>query len=127
MTPTTPRESRNASSSSPITTIFFGGPSASGSSLDKSTGIQNRRNNSPIGVPEPLSVRNLLSSARSIACPPGFCLLLWQSLAQAKRGVNAAVELSERPGVASIAVVIPAHAGMPGAHTGSPAFADDEG
>jgi len=26
MTPTTPRESRNASSSSPITTIFFGGP-----------------------------------------------------------------------------------------------------
>jgi hypothetical protein len=33
-------------------------------------------------------------------------------LAQAKRGVNAAVELSERPGVASIAVVIPAHAGI---------------
>src|SRR5262249_54159787 len=66
MTPTTPRESRKASSSSPITTIFFGVPSASGSSSDSSTGIQNRRSNSPIGVPAPDSVRNLLSSARSM-------------------------------------------------------------
>src|SRR5216684_6827533 len=112
MTPTTPRLSRNASSSSLITTIFFGGPSASGSSLESNTGNQKRRSSSPIPVPAPLSVRNLLSSARSIACPPGFCLLLLASLAQAKRGVNAAVEL-ERPGVASIAVVIPAHAGIP--------------
>src|ERR1043166_7344775 len=70
MTPTTPRVSRNASSSSPITVIFFGGPSASGNSSDNSTGSQNRRSNSPIGVPAPLSVRNLLSSARSIGFPP---------------------------------------------------------
>src|SRR5450631_4857353 len=67
MTPTTPRESRNASSSSPITTIFFGTPSASGNSSDSNTGSQNRRSNSPIAVPAPLSVRNLLSSARSMA------------------------------------------------------------
>src|SRR5258708_347871 len=76
MTPTTPRLSRNASSSSPITTIFFGGPSASGSCFDSSTGIQKRRSNSPIPVPAPLSVRNLLSSARSMGCPPEFVLLL---------------------------------------------------
>src|SRR5215472_2616060 len=67
MIPTTPRESRNARSSSPITTIFFGSPSASGSSSDSSTGSQKRRSNSPIGVPAPDSVRNLLSSARSMA------------------------------------------------------------
>src|SRR6267378_3815640 len=73
MTPTTPRESRKASNSSPITTIFFGGPSASGNSADNNTGIQNRRSNSPIPVPAPLSVRYLLSSARSMACPPGSC------------------------------------------------------
>src|SRR6267142_3234972 len=88
MTPTTPRESRKASSSSPITTIFFGGPSASGNSSDSNTGIQNRRSNSPIPVPAPLSVRNLLSSARSIECPPS-CYCFWHSLAQAERGVNA--------------------------------------
>src|ERR1700733_11622397 len=67
MTPTTPRESRKASNSSPITAIFFGGPSASGNSADSSTGNQKRRSNSPIGVPAPLSVRNLLSSGRSMA------------------------------------------------------------
>src|SRR6266436_767445 len=72
MTPTTPRLSRKASSSSPITAIFFGGPSASGNSSDSSTGIQNRRSNSPIGVPEPLSVRNLLSSARSMTDLRGY-------------------------------------------------------
>src|SRR5882672_11093310 len=88
MTPTTPRESRKASNSSPITTIFFGGPSASGNSADSNTGIQNRRSNSPIPVPAPLSVRNLLSSARSIECPPS-CYCFWHSLAQAERGVNA--------------------------------------
>src|ERR1700730_8524234 len=76
MTPTTPRESRNASSSSPSTTIFFGGPSASGNSSDNKTGSQKRRNSSPIPVPGPLSVRNLLSSARSMGCPPEFCLAL---------------------------------------------------
>src|SRR6267154_3763507 len=76
MTPTTPRLSRNASNSSPITTIFFGGPSASGNSADSDTGSQNRRNSSPMPVPAPLSVRNLLSSARSMACPPDCCLLL---------------------------------------------------
>src|ERR1700754_2531266 len=76
MTPTTPRESRNASSSSPITTIFFGVPSASGNSSDSNTGSQKRRSNSPIPVPAPLSVRNLLSSARSMGSPPEFCLLL---------------------------------------------------
>src|SRR5271169_608540 len=70
MTPTTPRESRKASSSSPSTTIFFGGPSASGNSSESSTGSQKRRSNSPIGVPAPLSVRNLLSSARSMADLP---------------------------------------------------------
>src|ERR1700746_3020468 len=66
MTPTRPRESRKASSSSPSTTIFFGSPSGSGSSSDNSTGSQKRRNSSPIGVPAPDSVRNLLSSARSM-------------------------------------------------------------
>src|ERR1700682_1135547 len=76
MTPPTPRESRNASSSSPITTIFFGTPSASGNSSDSNTGGQNRRSNSPIAVPAPLSVRNLLSSARSMGIPKGFVLLL---------------------------------------------------
>src|SRR6185295_10134864 len=49
-----------------MTTIFFGVPSASGSSSDSSTGIQKRRSNSPMPVPAPLSVRNLLSSARSM-------------------------------------------------------------
>src|SRR6516164_8785203 len=67
MTPTTPRESRKASNSSPSTTIFFGSLSGSGSSSDSSTGSQKRRSNSPIPVPGPLSVRNLLSSARSMA------------------------------------------------------------
>src|SRR5580704_121218 len=76
MTPTTPLESRNASNSSPITTIFFGGPSASGNSADSRTGNQNRRSNSPIGVPAPLSVRNLLSSARSMMILRDFILLL---------------------------------------------------
>src|ERR1700693_2143248 len=79
MTPTTPRESRNASSSSPSTTIFFGGPSASGNSSESKTGNQKRRSNSPIGVPAPLSVRNLLSSARSMVCPPGLCLTFGQA------------------------------------------------
>src|SRR5258705_1200476 len=73
MTPTTPRVSRKASSSSPMTTIFFGVPSASGNSSDSSTGIQKRRSNSPMPVPGPLSVRNLLSSARSMGKPPGSC------------------------------------------------------
>src|SRR5882724_5741350 len=66
MIPTTPRVSRKASSSSPIATIFFGGQSGSGSSSDSNTGNQNRRSSSPMAVPAPLSVRNLLSSARSI-------------------------------------------------------------
>src|SRR5450432_2565221 len=74
ITPTTPRESRNANSSSPITRIFFGGPSASGNSAESRTGSQKRRSNSPIGVPASLSVRNLLSSARSIFLPPGYWL-----------------------------------------------------
>src|ERR1700710_1942968 len=83
MTPTTPLESRNASSSSPMTTIFFGGPSASGNSADSSTGSQNRRSNSPMPVPAPLSVRNLLSSARSIR---GLRLLLLAELGAAGAG-----------------------------------------
>jgi hypothetical protein len=49
-----------------MTTIFFGGPSASGNSSDSRTGSQNRRSNSPIPVPAPLSVRKRLSSARSM-------------------------------------------------------------
>src|SRR6202047_888761 len=72
MTPTTPRLSRNASNSSPLTTIFFGGPSASGNSSVSNTGNQKRRSSSPIGVPAPLSVRNLLSSARSMAFLRGW-------------------------------------------------------
>src|SRR5216684_3803635 len=92
MTPTTPRLSRNASSSSPITTIFFGGPSASGNSPDSNTGNQKRRSSSPIPVPAPLSVRNLLSSARSMKVSSGgFASCFGQSLAQAERGVNACV------------------------------------
>jgi hypothetical protein len=59
-----------------MTMIFFGGPSASGNSSDSSTGNQKRRSNSPIAVPAPLSVRNLLSSARSMGCPPDVILLL---------------------------------------------------
>ena len=79
MTPTTPLLSRKASSSSPITTIFFGVPSASGNSSDSSTGSQNRRSNSPMPVPAPLSVRNLLSSARSMGRPPIlFCF--WREI-----------------------------------------------
>src|SRR5205085_2767913 len=54
------------------TMIFLGSPSGSGSSSDSSTGIQNLRSNSPMPVPGPASVRNLLSSARSMADPPGF-------------------------------------------------------
>src|SRR5260370_39774927 len=76
MTPTTPRESRKASSSSPITMIFSGGPSASGNSSESRIGSQKRRSNSPIPVPAPLSVRNLFSSARSMAVLRGFILLL---------------------------------------------------
>jgi hypothetical protein len=53
-------------------TIFFGGQSGSGNCSDNSTGNQNRRSNSPMAVPAPLSVRNLLSSARSMARPPGL-------------------------------------------------------
>src|SRR3954447_23536654 len=99
MMPTTPRESRKANNSSPITTIFFGGPSASGSSADSNTGSQNRRSNSPMPVPAPLSVRNLLSSARSMAGPPDF-VLLGDSLAQVGRGVNAACQ--RRRGMAKV-------------------------
>src|SRR5437762_13255289 len=76
MIPTTPRESRKASNSSPITKIFFGGPSASGNSADSSTGSQNRRSNSPMPVPAPLSVRNRLSSARSMGGLRGVRFLL---------------------------------------------------
>src|SRR5262249_50070580 len=61
---------RKASSASPRTLIFFGGPSRSGSSSDSRTGSQNRRRSSPIGVPAPLSVNSLLSSALSIASHP---------------------------------------------------------
>ena len=92
MTPTTPRVSRKASSSSPITTIFFGGPSASGNSSDSSTGSQNRRSNSPIPVPAPLSVRNLLSSARSMGVLRNlFCF--WPSLAQAEADTSTRLRL----------------------------------
>src|SRR6266446_5728400 len=70
MTPTTPRESRKASNSSPMTTIFLGVPSASGNSFDSSTGIQNRRSSSPMPVPALLSVGNVLSSERSMGRPP---------------------------------------------------------
>src|SRR5437868_8340602 len=94
MTPTTPRLSRKASNSSPITTIFFGSQSGSGSSSDSSTGNQNRRSNSPIGVPAPLSVRNLLSSARSMDVLQDYWFCL--SLAQARRDVNAPL-VSHRP------------------------------
>ena len=66
-----PRVSRKASSSSPMTVIFFGAPSASGSSSDSRTGSQNRRSSSPIGVPDPLCVSSLLSSALSMGRPPG--------------------------------------------------------
>ena len=70
-----------------MTTIFFGVPSASGNSSDSSTGSQKRRSNSPMPVPAPLSVRNLLSSARSMGRPPG-CYCFWPRLAQVGRGVN---------------------------------------
>src|SRR6267154_2897228 len=86
MTPTTPRESRKASSSSPITTIFFGGLSASGNSSDSKTGSQKRRSSSPMPVPGPLSVRNLLSSARSMDVLRGCCF----AFGEAWRRVNEA-------------------------------------
>src|SRR5450756_591121 len=92
MTPTTPRESRNASNSSPITTSFFGGQSGSGNSSDSSTGSQNRRSRSPIGVPAPLSVRKRLSSARSMA------VLRWSFLLLAKLGAGGAKRQRESQG-----------------------------
>ena len=70
-----------------MTVIFFGGPSASGNSSDSSTGSQNRRSSSPIGVPAPLSVSNLLSSALSMAFLRGFVLLL-SKLGAARRGAS---------------------------------------
>src|ERR1700722_151602 len=89
MEPPTPRESRNASSSSPITTSFLGAPSASGNSSDNRTGSQNRRSSSPIGVPSPLSVRNLLSSARSMGVLRVRLLLLVElGAAKARRQRN---------------------------------------
>src|SRR6476620_1408488 len=89
MTPTTPLVSRKASNSSPMTTIFFGVPSASGNSFDSSTGIQNRRSNSPMPVPALLSVRNLLSSARSMGgLRIDYCFS--PRLTQAERRVNVA-------------------------------------
>jgi hypothetical protein len=78
MTPTTPRESRKAKSSSPITAIFFGSPSTSGSSSDSSTGSQKRRSRSPIGVPAPDKVRTTLSSARSMTTSAKPVLVLRQ-------------------------------------------------
>src|SRR5882757_7485105 len=86
MTPTTPLESRKASSSSPSTVIFFGSLSASGSSADSSTGIQNRRSSSPIPVPDPDSMRNLLSSARSMGDLP--MLFLFQFVGRVSRRRN---------------------------------------
>src|SRR5262249_26142526 len=94
--PTTQRESRKARSSSPITTIFFGSPSGSGSSSDSSTGSQKRRSSSPIGVPAADSVRKALSSARSIAVLPRLLSCLVASLAQAKRSVNAIERTAQR-------------------------------
>src|SRR5579871_2021886 len=113
ITPTWPRESRKASSSSPMTTIFLGSPSTSGSSSDNATGSQKRRSNSPIPVPAPDSVRNLLSSARSIATSRrrslrNFVLLLCKLGAGGAKGqsestipctpigLRQAVELEER-------------------------------
>src|SRR5262245_23519054 len=64
--PTLPSLARKAMRSSPISLIFLGGPSRSGSSSDNSAGSQNRRRSSPIGVPLPLRVRNSLSAWLSI-------------------------------------------------------------
>src|ERR1700733_528384 len=89
MIPTTPRESRNASNCPPITTIFLGAPSASGNSSDNRTGSQKWRSSSPIGVPSPLSVRNLLSSARSMGVLRVRLLLLVElGAAKARRQRN---------------------------------------
>src|SRR5437016_14608492 len=77
--PTRPLLSRKASKSSPSILIFFGGPSRSGNSADRSAGIQKRRSNSPIGVPVPIPVRNSLSALLSIAF---LCRCFRQSLLQ---------------------------------------------
>src|SRR5471032_616996 len=93
--PMRPFVSRKASRSSPITLIFFGGPSRSGSSADNSAGIQKRRSRAPIGVPASLCVRNSLSALLSISSLGGrFCQSLLQigddvvSLFEAYRQAN---------------------------------------
>jgi NAD(P)-dependent dehydrogenase (short-subunit alcohol dehydrogenase family) len=48
-------------------TFGAGGRSGSGTSLVSSTGNQNRRNNSPIGVPWPVRVKSSLSARDSTA------------------------------------------------------------
>ena len=75
--PTRPLESRNATSSSPSTVTRTGGPSGSGTSRLSSTGIQKRRNSSPIVVPGPVRVSSWSSSALSmrppLETPPPSC------------------------------------------------------
>jgi len=68
--PTAPRESRKATSDWPMTVTRTGGQSGPGSSSESSTGVQKRRNKSPIGVPAPVRVSRSFSSADSIWPPP---------------------------------------------------------
>src|SRR5882757_2187609 len=72
--PTLPSVARKASRSSPMILIFLGGPSRSGSSSERSAGIQKRRSSAPIGVPWPLCVKKSLSALLSIVSSPYFSL-----------------------------------------------------
>src|SRR5262245_6846285 len=67
MRPTSPRESRKITRSSPSRRTFFGGPSGVGSAEEGRHGIQYWRIRSPIGVPGPTRHRSSLSSLESIA------------------------------------------------------------
>ncbi len=66
ISPTRPFVSRKATRSSSITFTRIGGPSGSGSSLDRATGCQKRRKYSPIAVPGPVRVSSSLSAAESM-------------------------------------------------------------
>src|SRR5207253_8348897 len=69
-----PSLSRNPTSFSPSSFTRTGGQSRSGNSQSSNAGIQYRRNNSPIGVPGPVRVRNVFISWVSMA-PSSFAHL----------------------------------------------------
>src|SRR5579885_465361 len=62
MRPKRPLLSRKATSSSPSSFTRTGSQSGAGSSSESSTGSQNRRSSSPIGVPGPTCVSRSLSA-----------------------------------------------------------------